>query len=249
MKPIERRGILLYMALSMMQFVALTAGVDAVIALAAWAILRSRMRQGLRPSPTAKYLAHYLLASTGFLALTAVAMGLLTGSVQATVIFVSDLILWASLVLFVLLVAVGRSRAGRNVALLLLLFFAALGTLYQLAGFGGIPVDLGPTIIYVLVNMAPLLMYAVWIPSAVLFFLAAAKTRDSVVRARSLMFAIGLLLITYSWASRLQIISSEPSLVIVVAASIIGFSLLLGGVVYRAGRPVMVSPQMGARRI
>ncbi|PIT97880.1 MAG: hypothetical protein COT71_03645 [Candidatus Andersenbacteria bacterium CG10_big_fil_rev_8_21_14_0_10_54_11] len=231
------------MAFTMMEFVAFTAGIDAVIAGVAWMILRMRLRRGLRPSPTARYLAHYLLASVGFLLLTAAAMGWLQGSAQAFALFLSDLLLWLALVLFVLLTAVGRSRSGRGAALVLLLFFAVLGTLYQVAGFAGVHPAFGSAITYVLTNMAPLLMYAVWVPSAVLFFMTAMKTRDAVVRSRSLMFSAGLLLITYSWASRLQLFSAEPSLGVVIVASIIGFTLILGGVVYRAGTPVMVQPR------
>jgi len=217
----------------MMQFVALTAGVDAVIAFVAWLVLRARLGRSLPPSPSARYLAHYLITSATFLALTAVAMGMLTGPLQMTVVFISDIALWISLTLFVLLVGVGRSATGRTVALVLLLLCAFMGSAYQVFGFVGVTLTLGPVATYILQNMAPLLMYAVWLPSAVLFFLTAIQTSNSAVRARSLMFAIGLLLITYSWASRLRIVSTEPSLTAVIIASIIGFILLLGGIIYR----------------
>lgn len=221
------------MILSMMQFVAMTAGVDAVIAFVAWLVLRSRLGRSLPPSPSARYLAHYLILSATFLALTAVAMGMLTGQIQAVVVFLSDLVLWASLIMFVLLAGVGRPAGGRTLALILLLIFAAFGTAYQLFGFAGVQLTLGPTALYILQNMAPLLMYAVWLPSAVLFLLTAVRTSNSVVRIRSLMFAVGLVLITYSWASRLRVVSTEPSLTTVIVASLIGFCLLLGGVIYR----------------
>jgi hypothetical protein len=234
------------MVLNMMQFVALTAGVDTLLALVAWGILRSRLGRTLPPSPEARYLAHYLLASAIFLGLTAVAMGMLPpGTTQALVVFVSDLVLWVSLVLFVMLVGVGRSHSGRNLALIVLLLFAFFGTAFQVFGLLGVQLTFGPTITYVLTNMAPILMYAVWLPSAVVFFLTAFRTQNPAVRMRSIMFAIGLLLITYSWASRLRVVSVEPSLTVVIIASIVGFVLLLGGVAYRAGgqRPVVVPAQ------
>lgn len=238
------------MVLTMMQFVALTAGVDTILALVAWGILRSRLGRTLPPSPEARYLAHYLLASGVFLGLTGVAMGMLSGMLQAVVVFLSDLVLWASLVLFVLLVGVGRSHAGRNIALVLLLVFAFLGTAYQIFGFMGVQLTLGSTITYVLQNMAPVLMYAVWLPSAAVFISTAVKTRNNVVRMRSLMFAVGLLLITYSWASRLRVVSDDPSLTAVIVASIVGFLLMLGGVAYRASgvRPLTVPTQRPAYR-
>jgi hypothetical protein len=145
---------------------------------------------------------------------------------------ISDIALWISLVFFILLAFAGRQSSKRNAALMAFLVFAFLGSLYQVMQYLQSTLTFGPVITYILANMAPLLMYAVWVPSALVFFNAAATARTSLVRTRSLMFAIGLLLITFSWAFRL--LAAQPSFLTVSLVSVAGFGLLLGGVIYRA---------------
>jgi hypothetical protein len=54
------------------------------------------------------------------------------------------------------------------------------------------------------------------------------------------MFALGLLLTTYSWVARLQL--GYTSLLVVGAISVVGFGLLLGGVLYRAAPAAPPAP-------
>lgn len=218
-----------------MQLIGATAGLDALLALAAWIVVQSRRTQleqegGTTPQ-TVRHFSRYLMYTCIFLALTAISILLLTGTVQMLVVMISDLILWISLALFILLATVGRSTGTRNALLVLFVVFAALGSLYQLAGLVAIDLALGSIMTYILSQMAPLMMYAVWIPSALRFFVTAAATQSTLVRTRALMLGGGLLLITFSWAFRL--LTAQPSFMTVSLASLLGFALLLGGVIYR----------------
>lgn len=220
-----------------MRFIGLTALVDAGIVFIAWlivAIRHPRTSQDSSVSLAVRYFSLYLFFTLVFLVLLAIALLSFGGSVQAWVIITADIALWASLALFLLFVFAHRASGAKKTVLAAFLALAALGTLYQLAGVLGVTVALGPVFTYTLSQMAALLMYAVWIPSAVSFFLLAGRTTDAAVRARSVLFAIGLLFVTFSWATRLQF---SPSLFFVGASSVMGFGLLLGGVMYRKAQP------------
>lgn len=214
-----------------MQLVGVTAAFDAVLSASSWLIVRARRRTLQAPSTLVEYFEKYFLTTTVFLVLTAVAMLWLAGTTQMLVVIVSDLVLWVSLAYFIGLVSVGRVAARRGSILVGFWLLAALGTIYQLAGLLGVQLSLGTVITYLLANMAPILMYAVWVPSAVVFLGAAARASDTFLRRRFVLFAIGLLFITFSWAWRL--LSAEPSAVLVMAVSFIGFVTLLAGLVVR----------------
>lgn len=218
-----------------MTFIGYTAAIDAAIALITWSVLINRRELSQKKAgamaETFRYFSSYLLATFTFLVLIAYSMIALRGPAQALMVMVADLVLWLSLAYFVMLVFVGRPAAARNVMLTLLITFGSLGTIYQAIGLGGTTLNLGPITTYILTNMGPLMMYAVWLPSALLFLTMAFETEHEVVRSRSLMFCIGLLLMTFSWAFRL--LTLQPPLVVVTLSSILGFELLLGGVVYR----------------
>lgn len=217
-----------------MEFVGITAGIDAIIALVTWALLVNRKTPRAEKGAaalTSKYFANYLISTCAFLALISISMLTVQGNSQAIMVLISDLALWVSLWYFVMLVFVGRPMEARNLMLTVLFVLAGSGTLYQLAGLMGLSLDFSPLVTYVLQQMGPLLMYGVWVPSALLFLSVAFQTENDLVRARSAMFAVGLALITFSWAFRL--LTVQPSLLVVTLASVVGFELLLGGVIYR----------------
>lgn len=221
------------------ELIGITAGFDAVLALISWYIVRSRRTAGLNPpSQLVSHFQSYLLWTTMFLVLTAIAMLQLTGPTQMAVVIISDVALWVSLLYFILLASIGRSRTGRNVAIAIFLILAGAASFNQIANFTGVGLTFGPSITFILTNMAPILMYFVWIPSALLFFLNAARTSDSLARIRFSIFGIGLLLITFSWAWRLPsvmagISPSTPSILTIMGVSLIGFIGILIGVLYQ----------------
>ena len=108
----------------MMEFVGITAAIDAVIAFVTWTILCSRRAQ--RPEKgmaalTGKHFSNYLISTCAFLVLISVSMLTVQGKSQAIMIMIADLALWVSLVHFVMLVFVGRSVEARSLMLTLLL--------------------------------------------------------------------------------------------------------------------------------
>lgn len=228
----------------MMQFVGITAGIDAVLAILTLMLLLTRKSHLEQEGPTIKktvgYFANYLAFTFAFLVLISVSMLSLAGTVQAVVVMFADFSLWISLIFFIMLVFVERPEGLKHQVVGIFLVLAGLGSVYQILGLLGIALNLGGVATYILQNMAPLLMYIVWIPSAVLFFVTAARTGNPIVKTRSLMLAVGLVLVTYSWASRL--LQAEPSLLIVSTSSIIGFILLFGGVAYQQKPKISSAP-------
>jgi hypothetical protein len=79
-------------------------------------------------------------------------------------------------------------------------------------------------------------MYAVWVPSALVLIWVALTSESNIVRFRSLVFAIGLLLISFTWAFRLlsaATVSLQTAYLLVGGLSVIGFALLLVGILYK----------------
>ena len=217
-----------------MRFIGLTAAIDAALVFIAFVTLSAR-KSRLQGAPESLstmvgYFSQYLTFTFIFLALASAAMLSFSGTSQAALLLIADLALWASLAYMITLTLINHPAAKRF-ALTIFTVLAAIGTLYQVLGLTGSSLDLGPRLNAIVANIAPLLMYLVWVPSALLFFATAARSDNPLVRKRSTMFGLGLLLVTYSWVARLQL--GVVSLVLISTFSILGFALLLGGVLYR----------------
>lgn len=221
------------MALSMMQLVGYTAGFDALLAAVSWLIIHVRLKKSLYPvaSDIVSAFKSYLVWTTLFLLLTATAMLWLTGTVQGVVVFVSDLFLWAALFYLVRLAGVGHSKKWVAFAMTLFVLAAGAGSLFQVAGLMGLELNFRPVVTYILANMAPLLMYAVWVPISILFLIEGVRTDNRLARQRLWLLAAGLLLTTFSWAWRLLVVT--PSVPTIVVSSLLGFAFILGGVLQR----------------
>lgn len=221
-----------------MEFIGYTAFIDAIIALVAFGILYNRKTKMTEASSKANALSSYLMATTLFLFLISATLLKTAGQTQAIMFIVSDLVLWVSLIMFIKMMYVGMENASsKNVVLWIFYILAAMRTLWQIAGVMAIDLSsLGANMLYVLSKLDAWLMYIVWIPSAIYFIWIALSSDSSVVRSRSLMFAIGLLLITFTWAFRFLIpspVEESVGYALVSLASVVGFMLLLGGVFYR----------------
>lgn len=228
------------------QFLAATALFDAIIAAITWMAVHSRQKTYSGPPLTiVRYFKKNLAWTIAFLLFTAAALMLFEGTAQAISVILSNLSLWVALYYIILIVSVGHSSAGKNVAMIGFLIMAALGTLYRILGLFNVTVDFGTVANYVLANMSALLMYAVWLPGALVFFVSALRVSEMSVRVRFVLFAIGLVLITVSWAWRLLIV--EPSLFVVTITSLLGFFSLLSGVVY--GHKAATAPHPAPTRM
>jgi hypothetical protein len=217
-----------------MAFIAYTALIDSVLVLISFFVLKGRRGQ----STMARDFSSYLVFTFGFLALLALSILQFQGPTTGIgkILFVlADFSLWASLWYMISLGLANSSAGVRKRALGVFAVLAAVGSLYQIAGFLGSSIAIQPQIDWVLANMAPVLMYVVWVPVGFVFISTAISTQDSIVRARSIMFAAGLFLSTYSWAARLQL--NVTSLLIISGVSVIGFICLVGGVIYRDTAP------------
>lgn len=215
-----------------MQLIGITAGFDAGLALISWLFVRSRRRTYAGPpSKVVAYFQAYLVWTALFLVLTAIAMLWLTGTQQGWVVLLSDVALWIALMYFILLASINRSTKGRSLAVTVFWVLAIASGIYQVAQLTGNPLTFGSTLTYILTNMAPLLMYLVWVPSALLFLGSAAKTSDQRARMRFILLAIGLLLTTASWAWRL--LGANPPITMILVISILGFLGILAGVLYQ----------------
>lgn len=239
-----------------MRFVGITALVDAVIAIVAWAILMMRKSKMTVVSGKVKYLSLYLITTFIFLAFISFTMLQTQGQTMMVMAMISDLILWVSLIMYIKLMFADSGKKGEGMWIGIFCVFAAMRTLFQLAGIMGIDLSgLGDDIIYMLSNLDAWLMYAVWVPSAIVLIGLSLSSESSVVRSRSLMFAIGILLITFTWAFRLlggAALNQQNGFIMLGIASAVGFMLLLSGVMYRGKESAVVgenaapaaSPQM-----
>ncbi|MDQ3245271.1 MAG: hypothetical protein M3P22_02935 [bacterium] len=226
-----------------MEFIGITAFIDAVIAIVAWGILHSRKSKMDPVSQQVRTLGSYLIITFVFLTLISLTILKTTGNTQAVMFIISDLVLWVSLVLFIKLMFVGSNSVYKNTALWIFYILAAMRTLWQVAGLMAIDLSfLGGSMLKALSQLDAWLMYLVWIPSAIYFIWLALSTDNPVVRSRSLMFGIGLLLITFTWAFRLLgqgKLDEDTSYLLVSGASVVGFLFLLGGVFYRSATKTM----------
>lgn len=218
-----------------MQLIGISAAIDAIISLIAYGILASRKRELIQEEPvttrSANLFLKYLLFTFVFLALIAVSILVFDGRARMISFFVADLFLWISLS-YMIIFACREEKVGLRKALLSIFFiFAALRSLYQLSGIFGVEIFVGEKLIYTLSNLDAWLMYAVWVPSAVVFLFTALTAQNAAVRLRSLFLAVGLLLIAFTWAFRL--LAKEPSLAVVSTVSVIGFAIFLAGILYR----------------
>src|SRR3989338_1450145 len=230
-----------------MEFIGITALIDAGVCLVAWIFLYMRKSNMAGVSDKANALSSYLLATFAFLVLIGLSILQFQGQGQAVMLMISDLMLWVSLVLFIKLMHVGGDKKNQGVLISIFLVFALLRTLFQLAGILGMDLSsLGSSLTYVLSQLDAWLMYAVWVPSAIALIALSLRSESAVVRSRSLMFAIGILLITFTWAYRLLGGADAPrelAFVLVSGVSIIGFVLLLTGVLHRGeNAPAMATP-------
>src|SRR3989338_7093788 len=226
----------------MMRFIGITAVIDSVLVLIAWFLIYMRHSVAELASPILLYFLRYLIYTFVFLILIAVAMFSLEGRAQTTLVMLADVVLWISLVYMALLALGGKSSLLRNGLIGLLLVLGFSRTIFlQLNSILGWPFGAlgsglsGPNSIeWLLVNMDAILMYAVWVPVAFVFLGTAFRSADSAVRARSVMFAVGLLFITYSWVARLQL--GSRSLALISICSLVGFAQVISGVSYRKSK-------------
>ena len=220
-----------------MEFIGITALIDAVIAILAWVVLYMRKPADGMVSNKVHALSSYLLATFFFLVLIAFTILKTTGLNQQIMFLISDLVLWVSLIAFISLMYADMSGGNKKTLIWVFCVFALMRTLFQLAGIMGVDISfLGDKMLYVLSQLDAWLMYVVWVPSGLYLIGVALKTDSSVVRARALMFSIGILLITFTWAFRLLAAASvaeSTAFILVSGASLVGFILLLAGVLYR----------------
>ena len=224
-----------------MEFIGYTALIDAIIALVAFGVLYSRKAKMAEVSSKANALSSYLMATTLFLFLISATLLKTAGATQQWMFIISDLVLWVSLIMFIKMMYVGMENASsKNMVLWIFYILAAMRTLWQLAGVFAVDLSfLSTNMLFALSKLDAWLMYIVWIPSAIYFIWIALSSDSSVVRSRSLMFAIGLLLITFTWAFRFLLpspVEESVGYTLISIASIVGFMLLLGGVFYRGGK-------------
>lgn len=233
-----------------MEFIAITALIDAVISIVAWVVLYTRKSAVVGTvSNKVTYLSKYLLATFAFLILISVTILKFTGPLQQIMFMVSDLVLWVSLLLFISLMYSDAPKGSKSTVVAIFCIFAAMRTLFQLAGILGMDLSsLGSNMTYMLSQLDAWLMYAVWVPSAIVLIGVGLRTDSSIVRSRSLMFAIGILLITFTWAFRFlgqAEVTKQTAFILVSGGSLVGFILLLAGVLYRGSQPQVASTMQG----
>lgn len=222
----------------MMRFVGITAFVDAGLVFVAWVMVYLRHASLDYPAnKMVQYFSRYLVFTFLFLVLIGTAMlGFISDDPSAVwmrdaMVMLADIVLWVSLAYMVLLALVGKSPRISYAFAGAVLGAGFARTIFQLLALRGVQFNSENTLVFVLSQLDVILMYAVWVPVALLFFVTAIRAFESVTKLRSVMFGAGLLLITYSWVARLQLGSRSLTLISIV--SIVGFGLLLGGVLYR----------------
>ena len=225
-----------------MEFIGYTALIDAVVVIISWAVLFARSSK-TEKSLKSKYLASYLIWTFVFLALIAYTIFILPPGQMMIGLLVADLVLWVSMVIFIMMMYAGTEGKQRGLWIGLFLIFAAMRTTWQVAQIQGI--DTSGLGVWMneqfLGKLDQWLMYAVWVPAAIVLIIVGLRSDSALVRLRSLFFAIGLLLISFTWAFRFLgagSVSLEIGYVIVSLGSVLGFVLLLMGLLYK-GKPAM----------
>lgn len=220
-----------------MDFIGYTALTDAVIVVLSWIILYMRKAK-MAPAPEkVKYLSYYFVSTFVFLFLISFTILKTSGTTQSVMFMISDLVLWISMVAFILMMYAGTDGKQKGFWVGVFLVLALCRTLYQLAGLAGLDVSgLGSGVVNILGKLDQWLMYAVWVPSAIVLLGVGMKSDSTLVRMRSMMFAIGILLITFTWAFRFlaaSTVSQNTGYWLIGISSVIGFVLLLAGVFYK----------------
>ena len=220
-----------------MEFIGFTALADAVIVVLSWIILYMRKAK-MQPAPEkVKYLSYYFVSTFVFLFLISFTILKTSGTTQAVMFLVSDLVLWVSMIAFILMMYAGTNGKQKGLWVGIFLVLALCRTLFQLAGIAGLDLSgLGDGVIKILSQLDQWLMYAVWVPSALVLLVVGMQSDSALVRMRSVMFSVGILLITFTWAFRFLAagsVSQDTGYWLIGISSVIGFVLLLGGVFYK----------------
>lgn len=228
-----------------MEFIGFTALADAVIVVLSWIVLYMRKAK-LQPAPEkVKYLSYYFVSTFVFLFIIAFTILKTTDTTQAVMFLIADLVLWVSMVAFILMMYAGTEGKQKGFWIGVFLILALCRTLFQLAGIAGLDVSgLGSGVINILSKLDQWLMYAVWVPSALVLLVVGMQSDSALVRMRSIMFSVGILLITFTWAFRFlaaNSVSQDTGYWLIGISSVIGFVLLLAGVFYKG--KTMSEPQ------
>jgi hypothetical protein len=221
-----------------MEFIGYTALIDAVVVLVSWVVLYTRQKKSQPVSEKSKYLSSYLVWTLIFLLLIAYTIFILPASQMMIGLLVADLVLWVSMVIFIIMMYAGTQGKQKGLLIGLFLIFAAMRTTWQVAVIQGTDTALllGDKVNYLLSTLDQWLMYAVWLPAALVLLIVGLNSDSALVRMRSLFFAIGLLLISFTWAFRFwgaAGVSQDLGYAIVAIGSVVGFVLLLMGLLYK----------------
>ncbi len=220
-----------------MEFIGFTALADAVIVVLSWIILYMRKAK-MQPAPEkVKYLSYYFVSTFVFLFLISFTILKTSGTTQSVMFLISDLVLWVSMIAFILMMYAGTEGKQKGFWIGVFLLLALCRTLFQLAGIAGLDLSgLGSGITSILSQLDQWLMYAVWVPSALVLLVVGMQSDSALVRMRSIMFSVGILLITFTWAFRFLAagsVSQDTGYWLIGISSVVGFVLLLGGVFYK----------------
>lgn len=233
-----------------MEFIGYTAIIDAVVVVVSWFVLLGKQKKMQQVNQKIKYLSSYLIWTFVFLLLIAYTIFFVDPSKMMMGLLVADLALWISMVVFIMMMYAGTAGKQRGLWIGLFLIFAAMRTTWQVAFIQGIDTKalLGDGFYNFLSNLDQWLMYAVWIPSALVLIIVGLNSDSALVRLRSIFFAIGLLLISFTWAFRFLLApdySAEVGYVVISLGSVIGFILLLMGFLYK-GKTSNMEGQMSS---
>lgn len=225
-----------------MEFIGYTALIDAVVVVLSWVVLFTRKSKISSPSKKMNYLSSYLVWTLVFLLMIAYAIFKTNTPVEMMIaLIIADLVLWISMVIFILMMYADTQGRQKGLWVGLFLIFAAMRTAWQVAQVQGIDTSaLGVNMNYLLSTLDQWLMYAVWLPSAFVLLVVGLNSDSALVRLRSMFFAIGLLLISFTWAFRFLgagAVSQEAGYALVAIGSVLGFVLLLMGLLYKGQNP------------
>jgi len=229
-----------------MEFIGYTALIDAVVVIASWVLLYTRSKKMQPLNEKMKYLSYYLVSTGLFLVLIAYTIFILPPSQMMSGLLVADLVLWLSMVVFILMMYAGTKGQYKGTVIGVFLIFAAMRTIWQVSVIQGVDTLalLGGKVNYILSTLDQWLMYAVWLPAALILLMVGLNSDSALVRMRSVFFAIGLLLISFTWAFRFwgaNSVSVDTGYVIVALGSVLGFILLLMGFLYKGKNDTNVS--------
>lgn len=225
-----------------MEFIGYTALIDAAVVIISWFVLFNKQKKMQPVSEKVKYLNSYLIWTFVFLLIIAYTIFRLPAEQMMVGLLVADLVLWVSMVIFIMMMYAGTEGKQKGLWIGLFLIFAAMRTSWQVAVIQGVDTSaLGAGFNQFLSTLDQWLMYAVWVPSAIVLIVVGLRSESALVRLRSVFFAIGLLLISFTWAFRFlaaSAVSTEAGYAIVSIGSVLGFLLLLMGLLYK-GKPEM----------